>query len=346
MSTTGPVDERVMRRLKLRELRILTTVAQAGSMGKAAAKLAISQPAVSKAVGEMEHTLGVALLDRTAQGVEPTLYGRALLKWATAVFDDLRQGVREIEFLADPTGGEVRVGCSEMMNTGLLPAVIDRMSRQYPRLVFSVMQASTIAAQYRDLRERRVDFVFGRVMTPIEDEDMNAEILFEDPLIVVAGTGSKWLRRRKIDAAELIGEQWCFAPYDLAPIGPFIAQAFRARGLGVPRLTVMSNSPHLYYAMVHTGRFLSLAPASTLRLSGKRLGLKALPVDIPIQSAPRGIVTLKNRTISPAAQLFIECARELAKPSAKRRSHKIVTPSSWPNPEAAPGATGRSGRWG
>src|SRR6266436_3939832 len=103
MSTTGPLDERVLRRLKLRELRILTTVAHAGSMGKAAVQLALSQPAVSKAIAEMEHTLGVPLLDRSAQGVEPTLYGRALLKWAVAVFDDLRQGVREI--LADPTGG-------------------------------------------------------------------------------------------------------------------------------------------------------------------------------------------------------------------------------------------------
>ena len=316
MSTTGSLDERVMRRLNLRELRILMTVAEAGSMGKAAVQLALSQPAVSKAIGEMEHTLGVPLLDRTAQGVEPTPYGRALLKWAIAVFDDLRQGVREIEFLADPTGGEVRVGCGEIMNAGLLPAVIDRLSRQYPRLVFTVTQAPGVAEQYRDLRERRVDVVFGRMMTPVEDEDLDSEILFEDPLIVVASAGSKWLRRRKIEPAELIDEPWCLTRYDSA-IGPFVAQAFRARGLGVPRLTVRSNSPHLFYAMVHTGRFLSLAPASTLRLSGKRLGLKRVPVDIAIQLGPIGIITLKNRTISPVAQLFIDCARKLARPFAK-----------------------------
>jgi DNA-binding transcriptional LysR family regulator len=318
MRTTGSLDERVMRRLKLRELRILTTVAEAGSMGKAAAQLALSQPAVSKAISAMEHTLGVALLDRSAQGVEPTLYGRALLKWANAVFDDLRQGVREIEFLADPTGGEVRVGCSEMMNAGLLPAVIDRLSRQYPRLLFTVTVAPTIAAQYRDLRERRVDLIFGRMMMPIADEDLDAEILFEDPLIVVASTGSKWLRRRKIEPSELISEPWCLGPYD-SGIGPFIAEAFRARGLGMPRLSVRSSSPHLSHAMVHTGRFLSVAAASALRLSGKRLGLKALPVDIRIKPGPIGIVTLKNRTIGPVARLFIDCARKIAKPFAKGR---------------------------
>src|ERR1044072_1862567 len=93
-------DERLLRRLKLRDLRVLMAVAQSGSMGKTAAEMAMSQPAVSKAIAEMEHILGVRLLNRTAQGVEPTLYGTALLKWAVVVFDDLRQALREIEQLS------------------------------------------------------------------------------------------------------------------------------------------------------------------------------------------------------------------------------------------------------
>ena len=107
-------------------------------------------------------------------------------------------------------------------------------------------------------------------------------------------------------------------------IGPFVTQAFRTRGLGVPRLTVRSNSPHLYYALVHTGRFLSIAPISTLRLSGRRLGLKALPVDLAIQKpALSALVTSKNRTINPVAQLFIDCARKLAMPFASKRAIKL-----------------------
>lgn len=312
----GPLDERVIRRLKLRELRILMAVAQAGSMGKAAAQLALSQPAVSKAIAEMEHTFNVPLLDRTAHGVEPTLYGGALLKWALAVFDDLRQGVREIEFLADPTAGEVRIGSHEMMNLGLLPAVIDRLSRQYPRLVFTVTFAPTSSLQYRDLRERRVDLIFGRMMAPIQDEDLHAEILYEDPLVVAGGGDNKWLRRRNIDPAELIDEPWCLPTSD-GPTHEFIANAFRALGLELPRRTVQSSSPHLYYAMAQSGRFLTVATASTLRLNGKRLGLKALPVRFSIKLGPIGIVTLKNRTISPVSQLFIDCARKLAKTFAE-----------------------------
>ena len=97
MSRTVTLEERVLRRLKLRELRILATVAKAGTMGKAAAQLALSQPAVSKAIAELEYTLGVTLLERTPRGIAPTPYGRAMLKWGTAVFDDLSQSVREIE---------------------------------------------------------------------------------------------------------------------------------------------------------------------------------------------------------------------------------------------------------
>jgi DNA-binding transcriptional LysR family regulator len=124
--------DRVGRRLKLRDLHILLAVVQSRSMAKAASELAISQPAVSKAIADMEHALGLRLLDRTRQGIEPTMYGRALIRRGLAVFDELRQGVKELEFLADPTAGELRIGSQESIAAGLLPAIIDRFSRQYP----------------------------------------------------------------------------------------------------------------------------------------------------------------------------------------------------------------------
>jgi len=318
MSAAKQWDDRIGRRLKLRDLHILMTVAQCGGIGKAAAQLAVSQPAVSKAIAAMEDTLGVRLLDRTAQGVEPTLYGSALLKWGVAVFDDLRQGVEEIEFLADPTTGEVRIGSTEAMTAGFVPGVIDRLSAQFPRLVFNVLQAPGIDLQYRDLRERSIDLILGRMVTPVADDDLNVQILFDDPIFVVAGASSKWLRRRRIEPAELIGEAWCLPPYD-GFVGSLFAGAFRARGLDAPRHTVRSTSIQLFNALLATGRFLSVLSASTLKFSGTRLGLKTLSVDLPIRHGPVGVVTLKNRTLSPMAQLFIDCAREVARPLAQKK---------------------------
>src|ERR1700736_3990987 len=110
MCTAMQLSDRIGRRMKLQDLHVLMTVVQAGSMGKAAERLNTAQPAISRAIAELEHTLGVRLLDRHRQGVEPTEYGRALLNCGAAVFDELRQGVKNIEFLTDPTAGQVRIG--------------------------------------------------------------------------------------------------------------------------------------------------------------------------------------------------------------------------------------------
>jgi DNA-binding transcriptional LysR family regulator len=311
-----PWDERIARRLKLRDLHVLRTVVHLGSMGKAATELAVSQPAISKAIADLEHLLGARLLDRRQQGVEPTPYGIVLLKWSAAVFDDLRQAVDEIDFLADPTRGEVRIGSTDVMMAGLVPEVIDRLSRRYPRMVFKITQAPGIRQQYHDLRERSVDLVLGRIADPSVEEDLDFEILFEDPFSVVAGKDNKWRQRRKIDAADLIDEPWTLPPYD-SFIGSLVKEAFRAKGLEPPRITVSSFSIQHFSALLATGRFLTLRSASTLRLTAQRRSEKALPVDLPIKPVKVGIVTLKDRTVSPAARLFIECARKIAKPWQK-----------------------------
>jgi DNA-binding transcriptional LysR family regulator len=314
-----PWDERIGRRLKLRDLYVLKTVAQLGSMGKAATQLAVSQPAISQAITDLERMLGVRLLDRSRHGVEPTPSGKAFLKWSAVIFDNLKQGVEEIDYLADPTAGEVRVGTIEIMIAGLVPHIISRLSRQYPRLTFTVMQAATRAMMQRDLRERSVDCIFGRMVMPNTEGDLDVEFLYEDPLVAVVGAGSKWLRRRNIAATELLDEPWCLPPFDwyAEAAGSVIPEAFRARGLAVPRHTVKSNSGNLFFSLVATGRFISALPASIIHLNGRRLGIKGLPFEFPIRPDPICIATLKGRSINPASQLFIECARELSKPFAK-----------------------------
>src|SRR4029077_9572604 len=115
-------------------------------MGRAAERLAISQPNVSKAIADLEHTFGVRLLDRTSRGVEPPTYGLAVIKRATAVFDELRQSVKEVEFLANPTSGELRLGCSDFA-AGIVGVTIEQIFRRYPRITFEVMAAGTVELQ-------------------------------------------------------------------------------------------------------------------------------------------------------------------------------------------------------
>src|SRR4029450_494532 len=125
--------ERIGTRIKLSDLHLFMTVVEMGSMGKAAEQLAVSQPSVSKAIADLEHTIGVRLLDRTVTGVAPTAYGLALLKRSMGAFDELRQGIKDLESLDDPTVGEVRIGCAEAIAFGLLVKVLEQFSSQYPR---------------------------------------------------------------------------------------------------------------------------------------------------------------------------------------------------------------------
>jgi DNA-binding transcriptional LysR family regulator len=308
--------ERIGRRLKLRDVNILLAVVEAGSMARAAERLAISQPVVSKTIANLERILGVRLLDRSRLGAEPTPYGRALLRHGLAAFDELRQGVKEIEGLADPTAGEVQVGATEAMAAGLLPVVIDGLYSRYPRVTVSITQAPTGTTLYQGLRERTVDLILGRLLNPLEP-DLNTEILFDDPQCVVAGKQSPWVKRRQIGLAELIQEPWVL-PLSGTPARALFDNAFRAGGLEIPQRVAACNSMQMYNALLATGNFLTMLPRSVLHFGGKQFPIKILPVKLMTQPGPVGITTLQNRTLNPVADLFIGAVREIATSMTER----------------------------
>jgi DNA-binding transcriptional LysR family regulator len=310
-------SERIGRRIRLRDLHILLAVVQCKSMAKAAEHLAISKPVISKAIADLEHVLGVRVLERDRYGAEPTSYGAALLKRGITVFDELREGVKDIEFLADPAAGSVRIGCNPILATSFVSAVVDRLSRRLPRIVFHVVarQAETL---HRELSDRNVDLLVARRLGALVDERLGFELLFDDRDVIAAGARNPWVRRRKIELAELMNELWVLPPPDNI-IGALAMKAFRAQGLDYPPTTVVSDSPHVRMSLLATGRFLSIFPASALRFPASRPEVRILPVELPLARMPVGIVTLKNRTLGPVARLFIEHVREVAKPLAKRK---------------------------
>jgi DNA-binding transcriptional LysR family regulator len=197
-------------------------------MLKAAEALAISQPVVSKVIADLEQALGVRLFDRNRKGVEPTTSGRALINGGRAAFDELKQGVKEIEFLNDPTAGELQIGASPVLAEGIVLAVIDRLSRQYPRVVFHVEPGGTLAL-YEALRERRLELGFARQLELAPEEDIDHEALYAEPLVVVAGMENPWTRRRKIKLAELVNEPWTW-PASGTAFHTLVVEAFRRAG--------------------------------------------------------------------------------------------------------------------
>jgi DNA-binding transcriptional LysR family regulator len=229
----------------------------------------------------------------------------------------LRQGVRDIEFLADPTVGEVRIASTAPLAGSFVAGIIDRLSKRYPRLVFHPTVGDTESLR-RQLAERNVDLVIGRRFGPLAGEELNFESLYDNPYVVMAGVKSPWIRRKKVRLAELMDEPWVLPPRD-SSVGLFLGEAFRTQGLDFPRVAVVAFAYEVRLSLLATNRYLTILPESVLRFPATHPRIKKVPVELSLRPMPIGIVTLKSRTLSPAAQLFIDSAREVTKPLAKSK---------------------------
>ena len=311
-------NDRIGRRIKLTDLHVLLAVAQSGSMAKAASQLSVSHPVISRSIRELEHTLGVRLLERNPRGVELTPYGRAMLSRSNAAFDELRQGVKDIEFLADPAAGEVRIGGTGPLIASFVSSIVERLHRRYPRMVFHIATTTGLALQ-RDLDERKFDLLILRRIGPFAEDQVSFEVLYDNPYFVAAGVKSPWARRRRVELADLIDELWILPPAGTR-FGSLARDIFGAKGLPCPRGAVIASGLETTINLVGTGHYLTIYPESLFTFPAAHPFIRKLPIELPIVSGPIGILTLKNRMLSPAAQLFIEAARDVAKPLAKKKS--------------------------
>jgi len=298
-------DDRLRRRLKLRDLDTLITVINAGGMRRAAEQLHMSQPAVSKAIADLESVLGVRVVERSRQGIEPTAFGRVLLKRGAAIFDELRQGVGEMTLLADPHAGELNIGCVETITAGFTAAIVEKMSRRYPRLVFSVMSGDAPVLESHFLRERLCELVIARPFAPAPAPDMEGEPLFHEQLRVVVANSSAWARQRKPALEALTEAPWILSPNEIGPHSP-VLEAFRAIGVPPPAARVLTGSLNLRRSLLQTGRFVTVMPHSLLRFGPDRDWIKVLPISLPMWAVPTMIIKLRGRALSSVAERFAD----------------------------------------
>ena len=305
-------EDRISRRLRFRDLQVFFSVVQCGSMAKAANVLGVTQPAVSEVVAGLEHAFGVRLFDRTPRGVEPTIYGRALLKRGAAAFDELKQGIRDIEFLADPSKGEVRIGCPDSLAGGLLAPFVQKFCTRYPGMVIAIEPVPWPTLEMPELHARKLDVVVGRLSKPQADDpfgdDVDVEILFEDEAVIAAGPNSRWARRRKISLADLRDASWVGTARESLTT-TLLGRAHAAAGLPPPAMRVTTFSVRLRAHLLARGDFLAAMPRSMLKLNPECRGLRELPVKLPNSSFPVIIVTLKGRTMTPPVELFLDRLR-------------------------------------
>jgi len=308
-------DHRIGSRLSVRDLHMFLAVAEHGSMAKAAEELAVSRPVVSRAIADLERLLNVPLFDRLPGGISPTRYGRELVARGFAVFDELRQSIQAIEQLKDPSFGELRFATGEALAGGIIAATVERVSRRISVLSYN-MEPITSATLVPYLRERHGELVVTRLASNELEPDIAAEPLFNERMLVVAGKDSVWSRKRRLSWPELLDAPWILSPVEVTRESPF-TEALSNLGAPLPSNIILSTSLNLRVGLLPSGQFVTLMPYSVLRFGSLPKLVSQLPFELPAWRLPVAIFSLKRRTLSPAAIMFVEEIRELAKQLAR-----------------------------
>ena len=298
------------RKLKLSDLETLMAVVESGGISKAAERLNYSQSAVSKAIASLEHTVGQRLLERNRNGIVTTTYGEALLRCGIAVKDDVGRCLAEFDYISDPTCGEVRIGCTPPVSIGFLPIVIDRITQRYPKIIIHVVPGES-AELSRRLASREIDVAIRRLIDSDPEPHQKLDFLMQEKILIIAGSKHRCARMRRVRLADLVHESWVLQP-PWSFIRKAVTEAFRTQGLGRPRLSVEVVDPHLALLLASRGHLLAALPEGMVKIPGKNLPVKVLPLELPGGRRPVGIVTLQDRPLSPAVKLFIEHAHAAA----------------------------------
>jgi DNA-binding transcriptional LysR family regulator len=288
-------SDRIGSRIKLRDLHILMAIADTGSMAKAATKLRISHPAISKTISDMEGTVGVRLL-----------------RCGINIFDEMRQGLRSLKHLSDPNSGEVRLGCTEIVIHSLAPSIARNFLQKYPGVQLDVKLTNPGEYQIQELRERKIDLLITRATGERLEDDFNSEVLFDEPFVFVVGAQSEFARKRRVTLKDIISSNWVLPSYESAP-GLLIAEIFRANKFERPKPAIKTVSIQLTKSLIASGEFVGILPTSVAALDAHQAALKVLRFGSSEPRISAEIVFLKNRTLSPAVELFIKCARDVAR---------------------------------
>jgi DNA-binding transcriptional LysR family regulator len=141
---------------------------------------------------------------------------------------------------------------------------------------------------------------------------LNVEHLFDEELCLAASPRSQWTRRRKLNFVDLVDASWITA-YSGATSERALFEAFSAHGLPPPCVVVRTVSGQLRNFLSLRGPYITLVPASLLKINASTIGLKRLPLRLPMSPLPAVMITLRNRTLSKTVELFLDCVRDVAK---------------------------------
>ncbi|ANN65539.1 LysR substrate-binding domain-containing protein [Bordetella bronchialis] len=297
-------------RVNLRHLHCFVAIAQSGSLLRAAEKLAISQPAISKRLVELEDIVGTALFTRGRQGAKLTREGQRLLPYATQMLETLREGLRMMAVADNPQRAEVRFGVLPTLAAILVPPAYATMRQAWRDVELEAVTASN-SELLAGVRGGELDFAVNRAADPELSEGLRFEYLFADPLVVVARPGHPASRAGLREAAS----SGVF-PVLLPPAGTLIRQSadrlLDEAGAGKPRMLLQTLSMSMSRAMTLEHDAIWLVPRSAVARDIASNSLAVVPGSVPGSEERVGITTRRGAALAPASRSLMEHLREAA----------------------------------
>lgn len=307
--------DRVLRsNIKLRHLQLVVALDQFRHLGRTSEFLSVSQPAVSRMLGEVENMLGVQLFERSTRGTQPTAAGRSIARFARGVLAEYERTRDEIAAEASGAAGRTRVGSMVVALPTVVSPAVKLLKQRAPGATVLVREGDLTELLPR-LRIGELDVFVGRLEPGYAAPDLETEALYNEPMLAVTRTDHPLAAKRSVAWADLAGHP-CVLPPPWASLRVKLEQQFFKRGLHPPADLVESASFLAQIAFVHDRAAVAFMATSVAR-HFERLGfLKVLPLKVPVDLPAVGMITLRGQQRTAATQQFMECVRKAAK---KRR---------------------------
>ncbi len=304
MATAAPPANLFRRlRIKSRQVMLLDALDEHRNLRRAAAAIHTTQPAATALLQQLEEGLGVALFERHARGMEPTVYGEVMIRYARGVLHDFEHAGGEMAALAAGAAGLVRIGSVMGAMPTLLTHGLGRFKTANPRVRVTV-QVDTSDLLMPGLLRGDLDVVLGRLPDQFYDEDLEIELLEGEPMSVVARPGHPLFDLPEVTMGDLVGQTWILHPSG-SPMRRRVEQALQEASLAAPPDILETASILATTSLLEGTDMISVVPLDVAQHYANYGMIAIVPVELPISMAKLGIITRKKKDRSPAVRAFL-----------------------------------------
>jgi DNA-binding transcriptional LysR family regulator len=299
--------------MDIRHLRNMLAVMEEGSLGKAAQRLNISQPALTKSIQRLEQHLGVPLFDREARGMKPTFYADSLRDYAKAACVGMAEAESQIASLRNGTEGIITVAGPPVIVTELLPQILVRLSQERPKLQIRVVARNKNL--FTGLLEGKFNLVVAMLYNEMPKEGLSKQWLFDDRLVLITRPDHPLAKRRKVKPSDLLDQKWIFSDIDTWNHRR-LQLYFEQAGLPVPRARIETRNQVILKSIVMVSDHIGMMPKLGVETELAKGQLKCVELDSPLMLRPIGIVQRENEPRSPAVKSFVRIVEDVCKKRA------------------------------